>query len=77
MLIFRLKKDLRDLEIEKEELEKQVNRQNLYIEELVDGLKERDDTIMNLTDEKNDLEEQYTQLEKDHKRVQKIFYLPT
>ena len=59
------------MEIEKEELEKQVNRQNLYIEELVDGVKERDNTIMNLTDEKNDLEELYTQLEKDHKRVSK------
>lgn len=60
---------MRDLEIEKEEVTKALERHNSYIEELLENIKEKDEILNTLEQEKNDAEDEITQARNEIERV--------
>lgn len=57
----RQKGNLRDVEIEKDELSKALERHNNYIEELLENVKEKDLILTSLEQDKIELEDEINQ----------------
>lgn len=64
-----MKAQVRDFEIDKEELDKTVIRHNTYIDELVQAVKDRDDVINELEEEKSKCEEDIAMLKTNNDKV--------